>query len=216
MAGDPINTAGKDQLTGRWPKPGDQMFFLNKNGYDYQRQKAAEIFQEGFSYEVENCEVGAFDHDIKFKGIDGRHNGVMFSFDDPFAVAVVDDAGSAPAEKLRPCPFCGDHPVVRRIMEEYPADGTHPAGEYEARVTIDCNTCGVSLSEEYRSEAVALWNNRGYHWREDLEHMPEAVTLLFKAHDPDEPEGVVSLGLSGDAPQRCMAWSFLPDAWEQR
>ena len=49
-------------------------------------------------------------------------------------------------------------------------------------------------------------------WNTDLDAMPHALTLLFKAHDPDEPEGVVSLGIRGEEPQRLIAWSFLPSA----
>lgn len=52
----------------------------------------------------------------------------------------------------------------------------------------------------------------GAGWNTDLDAMPHALTLLFKAHDPDEPEGVVSLGIRGEEPQRLIAWSFLPSA----
>ena len=63
-------------------------------------------------------------------------------------------------DDIASCPFCGDPPVVRRTVQEYPADGEHPAGEYDARVTIDCDTCGISMGEEYRDDAIAAWNRR--------------------------------------------------------
>jgi Lar family restriction alleviation protein len=71
--------------------------------------------------------------------------------------AVSDDAVEAAP---LPCPFCGGPAVVRRLMQEYPADGEHPAGEYEAWVTIACDTCGIEIGGEYRSEAIAAWNRR--------------------------------------------------------
>ena len=45
-------------------------------------------------------------------------------------------------------------------MEEYPAEGTDEAGEYECAVTISCDHCGISMTREYRSEAVEEWNTR--------------------------------------------------------
>jgi Lar family restriction alleviation protein len=65
----------------------------------------------------------------------------------------------AAAEPL-PCPFCGGPAVVRKSMQEYPAEGEHPAGEYEAWVTIACDTCGIEIGDEYRVEAIAAWNRR--------------------------------------------------------
>lgn len=65
-----------------------------------------------------------------------------------------------------------------------------------------------ALIEALSTAPVAL----GAGWNTDLDAMPHALTLLFKAHDPDEPEGVVSLGIRGEEPQRLIAWSFLPSA----
>lgn len=62
----------------RWLQPGDWMKFLGKNGYDFERERAREVFSFERWYEVERCEVGSFSHHIKFKRIDGEWNGVMF------------------------------------------------------------------------------------------------------------------------------------------
>jgi Lar family restriction alleviation protein len=61
---------------------------------------------------------------------------------------------------LHPCPFCGKTPVVRISMQEYPADGVHPAGEYDAWYNICCDECGIEVGAEYRSEAIAAWERR--------------------------------------------------------
>lgn len=58
------------------------------------------------------------------------------------------------------CPFCGGKPVVRKIVEEYPAEGNDPAGEYDAHYEINCDPCGFGLGEEYRDDVIAAWNRR--------------------------------------------------------
>ena len=63
-------------------------------------------------------------------------------------------------QALKACPFCGHKPIVRRIVEEYEADADGPAGEWDAAFSIDCDTCGISVSEEYREDAISNWNNR--------------------------------------------------------
>lgn len=64
-------------------------------------------------------------------------------------------------ELIRPCPFCGNMAKVRTIMEKYPADSDHPAGEYDAWHEIGCDECGVKIGGEYASEALEGWNKRG-------------------------------------------------------
>lgn len=67
------------------------------------------------------------------------------------------------SEKLEPllnCPFCGNEPKVRRTVEEYPAEGEQPAGEYEVHVAICCDTCGFEVGDEYLSTATENWNRR--------------------------------------------------------
>lgn len=59
-----------------------------------------------------------------------------------------------------PCPFCGGEPVMRKTVEEYPADGEHPAGECETYHQLCCDDCGIRLEGEYRDELIAEWNDR--------------------------------------------------------
>lgn len=63
-------------------------------------------------------------------------------------------------EMVRPCPFCGTQPKTRITMEEYPAEGDSPAGEYDAWYNICCDECGIEVGAEYRSEALENWNKR--------------------------------------------------------
>lgn len=64
--------------------------------------------------------------------------------------------------ELLPCPFCGSAPVMRRSVEEYVADSSGPAGEFDAWFTIHCDECGIEKGEEYRSDAIAAWNRRAH------------------------------------------------------
>jgi len=61
---------------------------------------------------------------------------------------------------LKPCPFCGWTAVLRKSLEEYPADGEHPAGDFEVWTHIDCDMCGIELGSKYREDAIAAWNRR--------------------------------------------------------
>lgn len=61
-----------------WPQAGDLMRFLNANGYPRERENAAEVLSTNCWYEVEDCDVQEWSHTVKFKGVDGRFNGVMF------------------------------------------------------------------------------------------------------------------------------------------
>lgn len=62
----------------RWPRKDDWMKFLGKNGYEFELKAALEIFDTDEKYLVEDCNVGNWSHSVKFCGIDGWHNGVMF------------------------------------------------------------------------------------------------------------------------------------------
>ena len=62
----------------RWPAKGDWMKFLGKNGYDFEREAALKIFEVDETYIVEDCYVQSWSHSVKFYGIPGRFNGVMF------------------------------------------------------------------------------------------------------------------------------------------
>lgn len=61
---------------------------------------------------------------------------------------------------LKPCPFCGKPPVIRNVMEEYGPEDGHPGGEFHAHALIQCDHCGIEVSDEYRSQAVENWNTR--------------------------------------------------------
>jgi len=63
----------------RWPRAGDKMTFLGKNGYDYELQAAMKIFEVGAEYTVRGCDVGDWRHTISFEGKPGHFNGVMFA-----------------------------------------------------------------------------------------------------------------------------------------
>lgn len=81
------------------------------------------------------------------------------------------------------CPFCGKAPTVRRTVEEYDADEQSPAGEYDAHYHIQCDTCGIEQSEEYRDEAIALWNRRAPDpVREKLVEALEACARTLSQH----------------------------------
>jgi len=64
------------------------------------------------------------------------------------------------SETLLGCPFCGTQPNLRRSVEEYPADNDGPAGEFDVQTSVDCDECGISVSAEYRDEAIEAWNRR--------------------------------------------------------
>lgn len=68
----------------------------------------------------------------------------------------INDGGPA----LKPCPFCGNTPVERRIVELYSANADGPAGEYDAHHTISCDHCGIDMSAEYRDDVATAWNRR--------------------------------------------------------
>lgn len=81
-------TDGEPTRMHGFPWKGDTMRFLGENGYDFEREKALKVFQIGSDYEVEDCDVGDWSHSVKFVGIDGRWNGVMFQ-----TVSMPDDVG---------------------------------------------------------------------------------------------------------------------------
>lgn len=81
-------------------------------------------------------------------------------------------------ETPRACPFCGGIPSVVSHMKEYPAEGDHPAGEYEAWVSITCETCGIEMGEEYRSDVMDRWNKRdGDPVKEEIEDEDKPIFI---------------------------------------
>ena len=64
-----------------WPKPGDKMRFMNRNGYDHQLEEARKVFTTDQILTVKSCNVGRSDHRISFEEYPERSwNGVMFEF----------------------------------------------------------------------------------------------------------------------------------------
>lgn len=55
--------------------------------------------------------------------------------------------------ELKPCPFCGEQPVLLETVE------THP-DRYTRWYNVRCETCGIEPGAEYESEVIAAWNTR--------------------------------------------------------
>lgn len=91
------------------------------------------------------------------------------------------------SDELKPCPFCGGNPATRRIVEEYGADAEGPAGEYDAHFQIDCDTCGISIGGEHRSEATEAWNRRA-----PQPAVERAYGILWRDHSRQSPEKSVA------------------------
>lgn len=124
-----------------WPSKGDVMTFLGKNGYSHELDQAMAIFSIGHRYTVEDCRVGDWSHSIKFEGIAGRYNGVMFEREEAMT-----EAKHSP---LEPCPFCGKPPFV-----DDDRDGV---------CSISCPTdecIGVEVTCPTADDARELWNTR--------------------------------------------------------
>lgn len=64
----------------RWPKRGDTMKFLGRNGYDHELRAAMDAFKIGQEYKVRDCEVGDWSHCVWFEDVPYAWNGVMFEF----------------------------------------------------------------------------------------------------------------------------------------
>lgn len=64
--------------TKRWPTKGDTMKFLGKNGYPFELEAASKLFNVGQALIVEDCRVENWSHSVKFVGVPGCYNGVMF------------------------------------------------------------------------------------------------------------------------------------------
>lgn len=62
-----------------FPKPGDRLRFLGRNGYDHEREAALKVMSPGDVFTVARCEVGGWEHRILFEEFKSRWwNGVMF------------------------------------------------------------------------------------------------------------------------------------------
>lgn len=63
---------------GGWPKPGDKMRFLGRNGDDHERAAALEVMSPGDVFTVASCHVHSWEHSVRFEELGGCWNGVMF------------------------------------------------------------------------------------------------------------------------------------------
>ena len=61
-----------------WPRNGQKVRFLNKNGYEYQLEKAKEAFNVDDEYTIKDCVVGMSSSYYKFEEVTGDWNTVMF------------------------------------------------------------------------------------------------------------------------------------------
>lgn len=60
-------------------KPGDKFRFLNANGYDFERQRARDLFEEGAVLTIRDADVQNFSSTFMFEEHPGRwFNTVMF------------------------------------------------------------------------------------------------------------------------------------------
>jgi hypothetical protein len=66
-----------------WPAKGDKMVFLDRNGYDVERETARRVMQEGDVLTVKEFRLAAFSSSIVFEEVNGRFNSVMFDFAEP-------------------------------------------------------------------------------------------------------------------------------------
>lgn len=64
--------------------------------------------------------------------------------------------------KLKPCPFCGRRPSLRK-GKRYTRDGMYAhqkAGSWMWKPAVSCGSCGISRDFESVEEAVEWWNTR--------------------------------------------------------
>ena len=55
---------------------------------------------------------------------------------------------------LLPCPFCGGDPIMWAATDC--KDG------FVHGTTINCQSCGISINDEYQDAAIAAWNTRAH------------------------------------------------------
>lgn len=76
----PSPAPGVVEAAKRFPDPGDKMIFLNRNGYDSERERAASVFTAGKEYTVRDVSIGSWTTSLQFDEVEGRWNSVMFGF----------------------------------------------------------------------------------------------------------------------------------------
>jgi hypothetical protein len=68
-----------DESMDIYSPPGTEVVFLNKNGYALEREYASKVFVPGKVYIVESIDVGNWSSTVKFVGVEGEFNTVMFA-----------------------------------------------------------------------------------------------------------------------------------------
>lgn len=99
-----------------WPKKGDKMRFLGRNGHDYQLEAAKKVFNTEDIYEVAQFDLGDWSSCILFVGFEGRWNSVMFDWCDAEQVDITPASSTATSAWLP--------------IETAPKDGTEVIGLY--------------------------------------------------------------------------------------
>jgi len=61
-----------------WPKAGDRMRFLSRNGYENELKAAQAKIKEGEILTVSKFHLGGWHSSIEFEELTGRFNSVMF------------------------------------------------------------------------------------------------------------------------------------------
>ena len=80
-------------------KPGESVYFLGRNGYDFQLAAAKKVFKPGLQYTVSSIEVGCSSSTVSFVGDEDRKwNTVMFANIDTY----IESAMNAEPEEVEP------------------------------------------------------------------------------------------------------------------
>ncbi len=61
-----------------YTKPGKKVKFLNKNGYDWQKEEAAKVLNTEDEYTVVDIDIGGWMSDVYLEGFPHPFNTVMF------------------------------------------------------------------------------------------------------------------------------------------
>jgi hypothetical protein len=73
----PLLTAAEAVAMGFFPR-GTKVHWIDKNGFDFQRNQAREVFDPSLQYTVKRCHIGSSSSTYEFDEVPGRWNSVMF------------------------------------------------------------------------------------------------------------------------------------------
>lgn len=103
--------------------------------------------------------------------------------------------------EIKNCPFCGGDPIMWAATDC--KDG------FVHGTTINCQSCGISINDEYQDAAIAAWNTRA-HSAEIAGALRDAERYRWLKcncqHMPDE------LGIAGQLYFGTYAWGDLDTA----